>query len=221
MTPIWQIAPGSRPSIVDLSHNNAGFDSVEEFQKLKEDGIGLVLHKATQGSGFVDPKYEARRRLAADAKLTFDAYHFATADPIEAQRAHFLAVAAPDAGMRLMVDAEPNRGSTIRPADAAALVVALDRARGRQVVGYGGAGFADYALSDWHDRPLMWAKFGPEPTVELLTSLGVPPTNVVIWQQTGSGAIEGAYPVDLSYYRFQAAGALQLWPAILGFDIAA
>lgn len=217
-TPLWTIAPGAVPAVIDISDNNRHLDSLAEFQALKAAGVQLVIHKASQGVKEVDPLYAKRRPLAIEAGLRWDAYHFCTSAPIAAQQAHFLAVAQRDAGMRLMVDAELNPGATIKPVDAAAFACNLDQALGRQVLGYGGAGFADYMIPGWHDRPLMWAKYGPEPTVELLAKLGVPPANVVIWQKTGTGTVAGFKPIDLSYYRYQAAGALDMWPLIPGFD---
>lgn len=217
-TPIWSIAPGSCPAVIDLSHNNAGFDSVEEFQKLKEDGVGLVFHKATQGASYVDPMYVKRRKLVTDAGLLFDAYHFCTDAPVPVQMAHFLTVAAPDhPTMRLMLDAEMNRGATIDPLKAAQFALDLDAKMARQVVRYGNASVLEYRQPGWHDGPMWWAKYGPEPTDELMKSLGIDPAHIVLWQETGTGTIEGEHPVDLSYYRFQAAGALQLWPTIPWF----
>src|SRR6185437_8997405 len=220
-TPLWPIPAGTLPSVIDLSHFNAGFDSVEEFEALKAAGVALVIHKATQGSSYVDPMYTKRRPLVLSAGLLFDAYHFATSDPVPAQLAHFLSVAEPDhATMRLMLDAEQNRGATITPLNAAQLALDADAKLCRQVVRYGNASVLNYKQPGWQDGPLFWAKYGPEPTVELMKYLGINPSDVVLWQETCTGRVAGSGNgnVDLSYYRYQAAGALQLWPAIPGFE---
>ena len=55
--------------VVDLSHHNANVD----FKKLRAGGIVGVIHKATQGTGFVDKKYEERRQIALDEGLLWGA----------------------------------------------------------------------------------------------------------------------------------------------------
>src|SRR6185437_10843012 len=149
--PLWPIPAGTLPAVIDLSHNNPGFDSVDEFEALKAAGVALVVHKATQGSSFVDPMYAKRRLLVLQAGLLFEAYHFATSDPVSAQLAHFLAAAEPDhATMRLMLDAEQNRGATITPLDAEQLALDADAKLCRQVVRYGNASVLNYKQPGWH-----------------------------------------------------------------------
>jgi len=220
-TPLWPIPAGTLPAVIDLSHNNPGFDSVEEFGALKASGVSLVIHKASQGVSYVDPMYATRRPLALEAGLLWDAYHFCTSDPVADQLAHFFAAAEPDhATMRLCLDAEQNRDATISPLAAAQFALDADARLSRQVLRYGNASVLEYRQPGWHDGPMWWAKYGPEPTVELMTSLGIDPDHVVLWQETCTGRVAGSGSgnVDLSYYRFQAAGALQLWPAIPGFE---
>src|SRR5580704_1612884 len=47
--------------IIDLSHNNANVD----LAQAKAGGVQGIIHKATQGTGFSDPTYSARRRVEA------------------------------------------------------------------------------------------------------------------------------------------------------------
>ena len=42
--------------VIDLSHHNEKVD----FKKVAADGVVGIIHKATQGFGFVDKKYAAR-----------------------------------------------------------------------------------------------------------------------------------------------------------------
>src|SRR5690242_10324712 len=65
--------------VIDISHHQ---DQSIDFVKLKAAGIIGVIHKATQGNGFKDPKYPGRRKAAEAAGLLWGAYHFAenTAD---------------------------------------------------------------------------------------------------------------------------------------------
>lgn len=66
--------------VIDLSHINA----------VKGDGITGVIHKATEGLGYVDPKYHARRGQALAAGLCWGAYHFGASDYGAVQAQHFL-----------------------------------------------------------------------------------------------------------------------------------
>ena len=59
-------------AIVDLSHHNASVD----FAALAGAGIAGVIHKATQGAGYVDPTYTARQAQARTVGLRWGAYHF-------------------------------------------------------------------------------------------------------------------------------------------------
>jgi lysozyme len=59
--------------VVDISHHQAA--SID-FVKLKESGIIGVIHKATQGNHYHDPRYPKRRTAAETAGLLWGAYHF-------------------------------------------------------------------------------------------------------------------------------------------------
>lgn len=215
-TPIWKIASTDRPAVIDLSHSNPGLNTGAEFAALYRAGVRLVIHKAGQIGmmGNEDPMYAVRRPLAVAAGLRWDAYWFCTSAPIDEQEAEFIRIVGPTTGgMRLCLDAEENRGATIAPAQAARFAQSLDARMKRRVLRYGNASVPEYRLPGWHDGPLWWAKYGPEPTVEGMRSLGIDPAHVVLWQETGSGRVAGASPVDLSFARYDAA----TWPALPGF----
>lgn len=61
--------------VIDLSHHN-GHNI--DFAALARAGIAGVIHKATQGTAFVDPLYAANREKALVAGLLFGSYHFGT-----------------------------------------------------------------------------------------------------------------------------------------------
>ena len=93
--------------VIDLSHHNENVDLAE----VSAAGIVGVIHKATQGSGFKDPRYAARRRQAQQAGLLWGAYHFATAaDPV-AQAKFFLSVSQPGLADLVVLDFEQNEGT--------------------------------------------------------------------------------------------------------------
>lgn len=88
--------------VVDLSHHN----TISDIRKAKAAGIRGVIHKATQGSSFVDPTFAAHKAIVTGAGLLFGAYHFGEAgDPI-GQADHFLAVSAN--AQLLVLDFESN-----------------------------------------------------------------------------------------------------------------
>jgi GH25 family lysozyme M1 (1,4-beta-N-acetylmuramidase) len=64
-TPSWIRGP-------DISHWNGTVD----FQKIKDSGCEFVIIKATEGTGFVDPKWDYNWRAAIDHELIPMPYHF-------------------------------------------------------------------------------------------------------------------------------------------------
>lgn len=78
--------------VLDLSHHN----DVTDFAAIKAAGIYAVIHKATEGSDYIDPTFQARRDAARAAGLLFGAYHFLRPGDMEQQAAFFLSVAYDD-----------------------------------------------------------------------------------------------------------------------------
>lgn len=86
--------------IVDLSNNNQGLIDwhklaghhlgVRELE-VSVGGVGGIIHKLTEGVGFVDAKCAVRRALAKTHGIPFGLYHFAhlNENPV-AQARHFL-----------------------------------------------------------------------------------------------------------------------------------
>ncbi len=89
-------------AIIDLSHNNGNVD----FQKVWNSGTRAVIHKATQGTGFTDPKYISNRDAAKAQGLLWGAYHFGILGDGKAEADHFLEVVRPQAGDLLVLDFE-------------------------------------------------------------------------------------------------------------------
>lgn len=76
-----------KPAFIDLSHHNVIPDSL---RPAAEAGILGVIHKATEGTSFVDDKMSARHHLASDAGLLWGLYHFVRPGEIEEQARHFI-----------------------------------------------------------------------------------------------------------------------------------
>ena len=90
--------------VVDLSHHNAN----PNFVQAKANGLVGVIHKATQGTSFVDNRYAARKQAALDAGLLWGAYHFGTnANPVD-QVDHFINTVQPDGRFLVALDFERN-----------------------------------------------------------------------------------------------------------------
>ena len=115
-------------SVVDLSHHNV----VTSFEEAKAAGILGVFHKATEGTIFVDARYDERRAPAKAAGLLWGAYHFGAHGDIKGQVRHFLNVANPNPSDLLVLDFEPNsREGTMTLTEAEAFVEQVQQETGR------------------------------------------------------------------------------------------
>ena len=152
-------------AIVDLSHHN----SVESFEEARAEGIIAVVHKATEGSTFVDAKYTERRARAKAAGLLWGAYHFGVRGAVEDQVSHFLSIADPADGDLLVLDFEPNpREGTMTLGEAEEFVQALREETDRQPGLYSGQAFLRERLGSNLESPLsdcfLWiARYSAQP----------------------------------------------------------
>ncbi len=175
--------------IVDLSHHN----TVTSFDEVHSAGILAVIHKATEGTTFVDAMYDDRKPRAKAAGLLWGAYHFGTAGDVAGQVAHFLTVANPAPGDLLVLDFEPNpTEGTMTLAEAEELVTTLKAQTGRAPVLYSGRSFLIEQLGDNTDTPLaecpLWiARYAPD-----VGTLPKAFARFDIWQYTDGNA--GAQP---------------------------
>jgi GH25 family lysozyme M1 (1,4-beta-N-acetylmuramidase) len=90
-----------------------------DFTRLRDDGIGLHIAKATQGAGEVDEAYAATARAAQTNKILLMPYHFLTSEKSgqgspEAQAEHFVATVDRSGfsgfvGAAAMLDVEPKK----------------------------------------------------------------------------------------------------------------
>lgn len=97
--------------VLDISHHNT--IAPDGFQQMAAFGIRGIIHKATQGTGYIDQEYAPRRQAALAAGLLWGAYHFATGEDVGEQLEHFLQVAQPDARTLMALDHEPNQGNEL------------------------------------------------------------------------------------------------------------
>lgn len=207
MTALWTAL--GKPAVLDMSY--AQPDPID-FHALYADGVRMIIHKSSQGTGEVDNLYAKRRPLAIAAGLKWEAYHFCNSSSVAQQLAHFLAAAELDSSMRGALDVETNKQSTISPENADAFAANLDQRLGAQALRYTGAGyfgsgtaaFLKHAIAvtpRFRDGPIWWAKYGPAPTAEQLAGFGIDPTKLVLWQESESDVRPGIKGnVDASYW---------------------
>ncbi|HEY1794931.1 MAG TPA: glycoside hydrolase family 25 protein [Stellaceae bacterium] len=138
--------------VVDVSHWNGAID----WRAVAASGIALVLIKASEGGGNVDPLYAKNRAGALAAGLLAVPYHFV--DPGvagAAQAAHFLNVSGIGKGDPAMIDWE-----TPAPVEAVVEIGnAVREATGRDPTMYYGwaqLAAANPTLSGW---PLMLPEY--------------------------------------------------------------
>ena len=201
--------------VVDLSHHNASVD----FAKLKAGGVVGVIHKATQGLGFADKVYAARRKLALDAGLLWGAYHFGVGGDGSDQADFFIKTVGSDPNTLLVLDYEPNlTGPTMTLNQAREFVEHTSNVTGRFPGLYSGHLIKEQ-LGGVPPDPILSNCFlwiaqykGPQP-------LGIPPTfkTWTLWQYTDGVAgpdpheADGVGPCDRNLFNGSVAQLKKLW----------
>lgn len=169
-------------AIVDLSHHNGAVN----LKAAAADGILGIIHKATQGVGYVDPLYETNRESAAGVGLWWGAYHFGTGGDGVAQAAHFLDVVQPHEQTLLVLDLEANgQGPSMGLTEAAAFLTHIQQMTG-QIPGLYAGHYLKELLGNASEPVLakswLWlSQYGPTPVV---------PANWptwTLWQYTDGG----------------------------------
>src|SRR5271154_2040328 len=91
-------------AVVDLSHHNGNV----ELSRAKGAGIVGVIHKATQGTNYIDPLYATNHSQALKAGLYWGAYHFGTGGDGVSQADYFLSAVNPGDQDLVVLDFEAN-----------------------------------------------------------------------------------------------------------------
>src|SRR5262245_19938800 len=92
--------------VLAISHHNA----VTAWSSVRGAGIVGIIHKATQGTGYVDPTYLERARGALNAGLVWGAYHFGDGSDPQKQVDNFLRTVGADSETLYALDWEENPG---------------------------------------------------------------------------------------------------------------
>jgi lysozyme len=200
--------------VIDIFHGTEKAD----FAAAKAGGVLGVIHKSSQGKGFVDDKYAQRRTTAAAQGLLWGAYHFGTSADVAAQVQHFLDTAKPDANTLLALDFEtnePNPSDTMSLAQAKQFVTMVQAKTGRLPVVYGGA-LIRASLGHTVDPVLAqcrlwWAQYASVPTLQATW------LNYFLWQHTDGKTgpqpheAPGIGPCDCNTFDGSALELAQQW----------
>jgi lysozyme len=180
------------PLVADISR----YEVVTDFNAAFAAGLRGIIHKATQGDSYVDPKYAERKDPAIAAGLLYGAYHFADASPVSKQVDHFLTTVRPDLNpnLCLALDLEensPRHGGTMSLDSAKEWCRLVYRQTGQWPVLYSGNLLKQY-LNGHPDIDIahlrLWlAQYGPHAIL--------PPgwTNYWLHQYTGDGVGPGPH----------------------------
>lgn len=182
------MAKALTPVVVDLSHHN----DVGDWSKVYASGIRGIIHKATQGSSYVDPNYAERKAAAKAAGLLWGAYCFGDSSDVSKQVEHFLSVAGTEPDTLLALDYEPNGANTMSLAQAKQFLQMVYDKTGQRPILYSGNLLKEQLKKPdpFFSAHRLWlAQYGPRAKL--------PPgfSNYWLWQFSGDGVNgEGIIP---------------------------
>lgn len=197
--------------VIDLSHHNG----TPDLQQAYDAGQRGLIHKASEGTGYVDPMYAQNRSKAADAGMLWGAYHFGTGDDGQAQAQHFLATAKPDGNTLLVLDLESNpQGESMSLAQAEQFVTAVQGQTGVWPGVYGGS-YIRQLLGEGSDTVLakcwFWlAEYGSQAKVPAAWS------SWTLWQYTDGSdgqSVPGVGQCDRDRFEADEQGLASFWKA--------
>ena len=92
---------------VDVSH----WQGTVDFDELAKSGCVGIIAKATDGTSFVDDQYLYNRDGALTVGMCFASYHYLRHGNVEKQMQHYLDIAMPVTGERVVIDYEEEEDS--------------------------------------------------------------------------------------------------------------
>ena len=202
-----QLALNPNPNVdtilygVDLYHG----DSVTSWNSVKNSKISYVFLKATEGTGFVDNKFNRRWNELKENGLIRAAYHFfrPSKDAIK-QAEHFWNVVGnlEDDDMPLVLDLEVDDGMPSSTVEGKALdfLLKVEALSGKRPIIYGGPYFLkDLTLAErFKDYPL-WVAHYKSSGQPMIPS---PWINYTFWQYSDKAQVLGiGNPCDINKYR--------------------
>jgi len=203
-------------AVIDVSH----YDDTPNWTEVAAAGIAGIIHKATQGSTYVDPTFTTARAAVPAAGMLWGAYHFGTGDEEgSAQAQFFLDTVQPDAHTLCAIDFEPNPSGTSMTLDHLfGWIETVQAATGRPPIVYGGNSLL-FPLIGTNTHPTLAAC--PLWVAEYTSASepsGIPSqiwTTWTLWQYTESGSVNGiSVAVDRERYIGTLEELLASWPVL-------
>lgn len=148
--------------VPDLSH----YEWPADLNALADSGCVGVIWKASQGTGYQDPTYNAARAAAYAAGLLWGLYHFADASNVDKQAYNFLSYGMPTSDDLICLDFEDNGNNSMSLGNAQAWIEKVEDDLGRvaECVLYSGnrikETLGDKQSSFWSARRLWIAQYG-------------------------------------------------------------
>lgn len=193
-------------TIIDLFHGNIISNPAALKTAVAAKAITAILHKATEGTTFVDPAYTARSNEYGQL-VTFGATHMLSADDPIAQAEFFLKTVNPQGTTPLAVDVEANG----TPAQALVFAAHVKARTGKECMIYTRAGY-------WGDASAgngpLWISSQQTPPVL--------PSKYATWalQQHTQSTIPGIDGlVDRDQFNGDALALTSFWPTVSGILI--
>jgi lysozyme len=190
-------------NVIDISHHQG--ENID-FNKLKASGVAAVIHKCTQGYGWLDDTYAAHEQAAKKAGLLWAAYCFGTnASSGNAQARYLLRNCGP--WVRVALDFEPlgNETSqyplgdqTMTISQALDFCETIEATTGRPTIVYAGSRMFPDALQlqtgYYGERPLWFPQYNDQPDQA--------PSSwpLTLWQYSKSGSVGGISPCDMDRF---------------------
>jgi hypothetical protein len=203
---------------VDVSHHQG---TSLNFQGLRAAGVEFAFLKATEGAGFVDPRFHTNLRRAREAGMLVAAYHYVREGAtVTTQRDHVRRVVPLD--VPVVLDVEAGSGSVDH---ARRLVDHLRRIGYHVPLLYLPRWYWQQVGSpDLRGLPPLWSSRYPDNVVDdLVNEFARVPTSywtgyggldVAVLQFTSSARVAGHAPLDANAFR----GTREQLAALLNYD---
>ncbi|BBZ93111.1 hypothetical protein BRDID11004_59900 [Bradyrhizobium diazoefficiens] len=181
------------PVCIDISHHQG----YPDFDEVRRSGVRGVIHKATEGSSFIDDARAENLANAKNAGLAIATYFWLKPGDGRSQAEFYLSVIDPVDGERVVIDYEEDNCSLTTLKDA--IQALLDYGRNLQITVYSGHLLKEQ-LGDHHDEYLaehtdLWLAQYTSDESNISWPSGTYP-QWSLWQYSEIGEIPG---IDDSY----------------------
>lgn len=191
----------TNPQVIDLSHHN----TVLSLHDAAASGVVGVIHKATEGTHYVDPNAKQRFALTRDAGMCWGIYHFLRAGNIDQQADWFLSQKnLRDEKTLIALDFEV---AGVSADDLLMFLIRIEGVTGQKPVLYSGSFLKALKGQEKLSGYRLWlAQYGPK----VILPKGF--DDYFLWQYSDSGEVPGIKGTcDVSTSRLTNAELKQNW----------